>query len=240
MDELDLSSFSYVAFVTFFFDRPAPEPSDHTGSFAGEGRECAWSRPEVAVSHMTKLFQNFAGICRKYSLGQVNQAIWMIIGFDFDLVRNLWDNSIALNDRIECIRSMYSVYADFVAKSDVAIMENCFDMWWDMVATSFWFQTGFFDWSESQKGKASKRVSEGEIAKLDSNSRALLDAMFETLQQILDLPDRRTQGFALHGLGHLHHPGVPGLVQEYIDEHRDEFAEGGLKWVEQCRDGEVM
>jgi hypothetical protein len=240
MDELDLSSFSYQEFVTFFFDRPAPEPDEHAGSFAAEGAECAWSRPEVAVGYMTKLFRNFPEIRREYSLGQVNQAIWMIIGLDFNLVENLWDNSVALSDRIECIRSMYFVYSDFVAKSDVAIMENCFDMWWDLLGTSFWLQTNFFYRSELQKGKALRRVNEGEVAKLDSSSRALLDAMFETLQRILQLPDLRTQKYALHGLGHLHHPAVRELVQKHIDDHRDEFTEDGLKWVERCRDGKVM
>jgi hypothetical protein len=240
MDELDLSSFSYEEFVTFFFDRPAPEPSEHTGSFAAEGRECAWSRPDVAVSHLTKLFRDFPGICRKYSLGQVNQAIWMIIGADFDLVQHLWDNSVSLGERIECIRSMYFVYSDFVAKSDVEIMENCFDMWWDLMADSFWFQSNFFDHSEIHKGMSSMKVQRGEMSKLGSNSRALLGAMFETLGRILELPDRRTQKYALHGLGHLHHPGVRGLVQKHIDDHRGEFTQEGLKWVEQCRDGQVM
>jgi hypothetical protein len=240
MTELDLSEFSYDELVTFFFDRPAPDPSDHTPSFADEGHECEWSRSGVAVGFLTEMCLNFAEICGKYSLGQVNQAIWMIVGLDFDLVKHLWNNSVALNDRIECIRSMYLVYSDFVAKSDAAIMENCFDMWWDLLGTSFWFQTDFFVWSELQKGKALRRVNKGEVAKLDSNSRALLDAMFEALQRILELPDRRTQRFALHGLGHLHHPGVPELVQKYIDDHKGEFTQDGVQWLERCRDGRVM
>lgn len=240
MTDLDLSGFSYDELVTFFFHRPAPAPSDHTPSFTGEGHECEWSRPEVAVGFLTKLCLNFAEICGTYSLGQVNQAIWVIIGLDFDLVGKLWDNCVALNERIECIRSMYFVYSDFVAKSDVAIVENCFDMWWDLLGTSFWCQRDFFDLSELQKGKALRRVNRGEVAKLDSNSRALLDAMFETLGRILELPDRKTQHFALHGLGHLHHPGVPGLVQKYIDDHRGEFTQDGLQWLESCRDGRVM
>lgn len=240
MDQLDLSSFSFEEFITFFFDRPAPEPGEHVPSFATEGAECDWSCPDVAVNHMTKLFRNFAEICRRYSLGQVNQAIWMIIGADFDLVQYLWDDSVALNDRLECIRSMYFVYSDFVAKSDVEIMENCFDMWWDLVGTSFWFQPGFFDRNRPPSAPASRRMKEGEVSKLDSNSRALLDAMFETLERILELPDRRTQMYALHGLGHLHHPGVRDLVQKYIDDNRADFTDDGLKWVEQCRDGCVM
>jgi hypothetical protein len=240
MTELDLSEFSYDDLVTFFFDRPAPDPSDHTPSFADEGHECEWSRSEVTVGFLTKMCLNFGDICGKYSVGQVNQAIWMIIGLDFDVVKHLWDNSVALNDRIECIRSMYFVYSDFVIKSDVEIMENCFDMWWDLVAMSFWFQTDFFESSGPREWQFSRRVGYGEVSKLDRNSRALLDAMFETLQRILELPNRRTQRFALHGLGHLHHPGVHGLVQRYIDDHKNEFTDDGMKWMEQCRDGRVM
>lgn len=136
---------------------------------------------------------NFADICRKYSLGQVNQAIWMIIGAEFDLLKHLWDNSVALNHQIECIRSIYFVYSDFVVKSDVDIMENCFDIWWDMLATSFWFQTDFFESSGPPKWQFSRRVDNGEVSKVDGNSRALLDAMFETLDRTLELPDHRVR-----------------------------------------------
>jgi hypothetical protein len=66
------------------------------------------------------------------------------------------------------------------------------------------------------------------------------DAMFETLVAILRLPDQRTQGYALHGLGHLKHPGGPAVVQGYIDAHREELTPEGLAWVEKCRDGTVM
>ena len=183
---------------------------------------------------------NFAAISREYSLGQLNQALWAIISLDFDLVQNLWDNSVPLRDRIDCIRSMYVVYSDFVAKSEAFPLENIFDMWWDLVAQSFWSQPDFFDRSALRKGKALKRIDTGEVSKLDGDSRALLDAMLETLRRILELPDRRTQKFALHGLGHLHHPGVRDLVQRYIENNRDGLAPDDLKWMERCRDGKVM
>jgi hypothetical protein len=64
--------------------------------------------------------------------------------------------------------------------------------------------------------------------------------MFVTLQEILDLPDLRTKSYALHGLGHLHHPGVRPLIQKHIDQNKDQFSAEGLRWVEQCRDGTVM
>jgi hypothetical protein len=64
--------------------------------------------------------------------------------------------------------------------------------------------------------------------------------MFDTLSKILALPDDRTQGYALHGLGHLHHPGVCKLVQDFLDKNRSEMSDDGIRWVEQCRDGIVM
>jgi hypothetical protein len=51
---------------------------------------------------------------------------------------------------------------------------------------------------------------------------------------------RSKSNAANHGLGHLSHPGVAPLVRKFIDDHRPEFSESGLVWVEQCRDGTVM
>jgi len=124
---------------------------------------------------------------------------------------------------------VYFVYSDYVAKSTVEVMENCFDMWWDVVASGFWEQIHF-----------DLKIDKGDVLSLKAEHRALLDAMFETLSNILALPDPRTQGFALHGLGHLHHPGVRDLVQRFLDDHGKDFTPEGIQWVERCRDGTVM
>jgi len=99
-------------------------------------------------------------------------------------------------------------------------------MWWDLILEGFWrlprpFVPGTY---------------RGDASKLDSESRALLDAMFETLKRILDLPCIEAQRCALHGLGHLHHPGVRNTVQHYIDARKSEL---DLAWLERCRDGTV-
>jgi hypothetical protein len=99
-------------------------------------------------------------------------------------------------------------------------------MWWDFVCGDFWSQSGM--------------TKNPDPAKLTPRARALLDAMFVTLKEILELPDARTQGYALHGLGHLHHPQVRALVQAFIHAHNSELTPEGLRWVESCRDGTVM
>jgi hypothetical protein len=232
---LDLSSKSFDQFVDFFFNRDiVPDESQFdyflTDSAGERYDEAVSSSPVAVVKYMTKLFSEFGAIAPKYSLAQLNQGIWGILGENLRLYELLWDSSLPLGPRVQCIRSMSSVYSDFVSKSKVEVMENCFDMWWDMILHGFWFQQKLFE----------KRTEMGDLSKLDTESRLLLDVMFETLKQILDLPDARTQHFALHGLGHLHHPAVRETVQVFIDNRKTELTAEGLQWLEQCRDGTVM
>ena len=235
LNTLDLSSRSFDQFVEFFFNRDVMQDEKQFNYFltdlAGERYdEAVPSSPEVVVKHMTKLFVEFGVIAPKYSLAQIDQGIWGILGENLRLYELLWDSSVPLENRVQCIRSMFSVYADFVSKSKVEVMENCFDMWWDLILHGFWFQ--------QKLSKLHTKV--GEVSKLDTESRLLLDVMFDTLTQILGLPDARTQGYALHGLGHLHHPAAPEAVQTFIDNHKTDLTEQGLRWLEQCRDGTVM
>ena len=226
-DVFDLSQFTYDEFVSFFFDRDmATEQHWYRDQ---ELFDLTWSDvadPQVIVEHMTRMFTEFEELTRRFSPEQVNAAIWAMFSCDpFHLQKFLWMSSLPLDKCLACIRSMYAVYSDHVAKSKVLVMENCFDMWWDLIAGGFWDDS---------------RLQQGNTSVLNQDQMALLESMFETLSKILALPDQRTQGYALHGLGHLHHPGVKKLVQRFLDQHRHEFEPAGIKWVEQCRDGTVM
>jgi len=230
MSFFDLSQLSFEEFVSFFFDHDiaTEEYWYQNPEFDSELDDEGVASPPVIVEHMTCLFTNFAGTVSKFSLQQINAAIWAMFTYgSFRLQKHLWLPSVPLPARLQCIRSMYFVYSDFVAKSTVPEMENCFQMWWDFVASSFWEQL-------------IGRIEEGNVAALNTEQRELLDAMFETLSKLLLLPDERTQGYALHGLGHLHHPGVQKLVQKFLDEHRHKMSDDSIRWIEMCRDGKVM
>jgi hypothetical protein len=227
----DLSRLSFNEFVRLFFDHDITKEGDwyqnpkfnNLSDFDDEGV----ASPFIVVEHMTRLFTNFADIASQFSLLQTNAAIWAMFTYGFRLQKHLWLPSVPFQQRVECIRSMYFVYADYVAKSTVPVMENCFLMWWDFVANGFW---------EHLIGE----IEEGDVASLNGEQRALLDAIFETLSKILTLPDERTQGYALHGLGHLHHPDVPQLLQKFIDQHSHNMSADAIRWVEMCRDGKLM
>lgn len=231
---LDLSSKTFDEFVRFFFARRVVTDKEQFDYFLTDldGKqydEAVPSSSEVLVGHMTKLFSEFGQIATKYSLAQVDQAVWGILGAKLRLYEFLFDTSIPLPNRLECIRSMYYVYSDFVTKSETDPDPHLsgFWMWWDLVLHGFWtppkpFVAGTY---------------RGDASKLDSESRVLLDAMFETLKRILDLPHTETQRCALHGLGHLHHAKVHETVQNYIDANKSQLP---LAWLEQCRDGTVQ
>lgn len=233
LKNLDLSAKSFEEFVEFFFARRVVPDEEQFGYFLTdlEGKrydEAIPSSPAILVKHMTKLFSEFGRIAINYSLAQVDQAVWGILGENLRLYEFLFDASVPLPNRLECIRSMCCVYSDFVAKPEVdpdpAL--SGFYMWWDLVLHGFWALRSLVP-----------GTSWGDASKLDSESRVLLDVMFETLKRILDLPHVESQRCTLHGLGHLHHPDVHDTVQHYIDATKSEFP---LAWLEQCRDSTAL
>jgi len=231
---LDLSSKTFEEFVTFFFARELVPDDEQYDYFLREPSgqqydEAELSSPDVVVGYMTKLFSEFGHIAPQYSLAQLDQGIWGILGASLRLYELLWDSAVPLPQRVQCIRSMYSVYSDFVSASNEDVSKTGFSMWWDLILHDFWARQ-----TDQQRSEGGGR------SRLDTESRLLLDAMFETLKRILDLPGWSSQECALHGLGHLHHGDVPKTVQEFIDSHRNELTEQRFQWAEECRDGTVL
>jgi hypothetical protein len=172
------------------------------------------------------LFSEFGQIANRYALGQVDQAVLGILGANLRLHEFIFDTSVPLRNRLACIRSMYCVYSDFVShlQTELSSELSGFFMWWDLILHDFW----------TTDKHIVPRTWKGDASKLDSDSRVLLDAMFETVKRILGLPDKESQRSALHGLGHLDHPEVRDTVQKFIDTHKSDLK---LEWLEQCRDG---
>ncbi|MGA7626042.1 MAG: hypothetical protein WB630_22560 [Candidatus Acidiferrales bacterium] len=140
-----MSSKSFDQFVEFFFARKVAAGKEQFDYFPTDlaqeqYHQAVPSDPTKLVKHMTKLFSNFAQMANKYSLAQVDQAIWAIGGARLRLYRFLFEASIPLQNRLECIRSTYFVYSDFVGKSkeDPDPSLTGFFMYWDLVLDGFW------------------------------------------------------------------------------------------------------
>ena len=232
---LDLSAFAFDEFAAFFFDRTVA--ADHhqydyfmTDVHGGKYSDSIPSSPEIVVNHLTELFLKFGQIASKYSLAQVDQGIWGVWGTKLRLYEFLFASSIPLESRMSCIRSMYHVYSDYVSQLDRAPdpeIESGIYMWWDFILHGFW----------GPSRPVIAGTYRGDASKLDAESRLLLDGLFDTLTQILAIPNWASQQSALHGLGHLYHPRGHDAVQRFIDTNPSGF---NLKWLEQCRDCNVM
>lgn len=211
--DLDLSSWTFDAICAFFFAREVVPKDEQYGYFLTDLRgetyfECVPSSPEVLVNHLTRLLVNFGQIASRYTLAQVDQGVWGMWGVNLSLHELLFAPPVPLTSRLDCIRSMYHVYSDYVSKLEREPdpeIETGFYMWWDLILHGFW--------------DSSRRTGCGDASKLDAESRVLLDVLFETLTRILAIPNQTSQLSALHGLGHLHHPRTKELIERFIDEH---------------------
>lgn len=220
---LDPGRLSFDEFVAFFFDHPESEQFWYADARYALS-DFVTCGPAV-LDHLTRLFSDFGAATDQYSPAQISHGWWAIFSPSFALTEALWDNGIPLENRAACIRSMLVLFRDYVANQDAEVLQKCFFMWWHIIVTGFWAHQGQFE--------------EPDVSQLDPESTSLMETMFETLKQILHVPDPRTQGYGLHGLGHLHHPGVRDLVQHYIEQNKDRFTEEHVHWIEQCRDGVV-
>lgn len=220
--DIDFSSLSFDQFVAFFFDHPENAPFWYA-EYAQATTTV--SKPVLLVDQLTQLFSEFAPAVQRHSPAQISHGVWALLGAEFSLIESVWDSSVPLAKRLACMHAMNAVFTEFVATHEEEVLQKPFYMWWDIIVTGFWAHQGQFEAPD--------------LKQLDADSLTLLEAMFETLKQILAFPDPRTQGYALHGLGHLQHPGVRAVVQGYLDENKNRFTEEHTLWIEQCRDGVV-
>lgn len=150
----------------------------------------------LTVEYLTRLFSG-PGVLRAYSLDQVAQAIWFLVGSSpAEPIRAVLDASVPLASRVDCVAAIAIFFRDFVTPAapgpsranDDPFHTACY-MWWDLFPT----------WGGPSAGEPDIH-------------RACLKAMGETLR----LPSELCQLSALHGLNHwsLHHESH---VEQTID-----------------------
>lgn len=153
---------------------------------------------EIICSYYVKLFRQPEFLIRRFSKAQLDEGFWAIQGPNLDCAveRVLWDTDLPFAVREECVRSMVDLFRLLFATEP---LDSSVQMWWDSLC---------YDWHCGNRN----RDSGGEDLKMQ-------DVMFETLAAILSLDSPICQRAALHGLGHLHHPGTQKLIQQYLREH---------------------
>lgn len=243
-DQFDLSAISYPQFLDFFFDRPIVNDEKTYNLFRGGIDSFVASNPAIVVAHVQAMCRGFSELTKVYSHEELDQGLWAVFGAGISCERFLFDPTVDLGLRIDCIESMYLPFRDVVDHSNLDAHGSFYWMWWDMVLHTFWEMADKFDYASLGGSKQiletmNQRALEFDYAGLSEELKQILEAVYQTLLKIIALNHQACHWSALHGLGHLHHPQGSEAVQRYLDMHRSELADEDVRWVEGCRDGRI-
>ncbi len=189
----DITHCSFEEFVTFLFARSVPSTAVKHDPWYWNV-EVAYD-PDLVCKYYVRLFRDPAFLLERFSKAQLEQGFWAIqsCNLSCSVGELIWDENLPFSAREECVRSMLDLFKCLFAAES---LETSVEMWWDSLC---------YDWHCGNR----KRERGGEDASMQ-------DVMFQTLSNLLALESPTCQGAALHGLGHLHHPGTEELVQQYL------------------------
>jgi hypothetical protein len=137
-------------------------------------------------------------LLERFSKPQLEEGFWAIPGANLNCsVQNLiWIEELDFSIREGSVRAMYHLFEHLFALEH---LETSAHMWWDALC---------YDWHCGNRDRAN-----------GGDDQYMQDVMFETLTKILGLESIECQKDALHGLGHLHHPGTKELIGQYVANH---------------------
>jgi hypothetical protein len=195
-EQFDVSAYSFDEFVSFLF---AHEPS------ADWNKQPPWYfslevlyDPQKVCAYYVQLFRQPSFLLERFSKAQLEEGFWAIHGgaLDCAVSRVIWDTDVPFAEREECVRSMSDLFRLLLAGG---LLRETSGMWWDSLC---------YEWQCGNR----KRERGGEDLRMQN-------VMFEILAVILRFDSEYCQMGALHGLGHLHHPGTAALIHTFIGEH---------------------
>ena len=185
----DLKNISFDEFVSLIFEQDLSAEQRMLETEIDAKKLCAY---------YVRLFRQPEFLLARYTKQQLEEGFWSIMGLTHEWsVGNIIDYSDEpLSSRKECIESMAVLFERLFAREP---LDTSVHMWWDSLC---------YAWHSGNRN----RERGGEDSELQ-------DVFFQTLAKVLAVDSWICQGAALHGLGHLHHPGTAGLVHRYIEEH---------------------
>lgn len=212
METVDLRGVSYEGFVSFWFDHPVVPVPEH-----GSGQPEPWYcevkgeekfDPIELAPFYIRLFSDPVPALVQFTDEQIDQGFWAILCWpilDCAVPALIWTREIPFEVRATLVRSMFHLFEKFFSvKSQDASDHNSWGsayMWWDLLAHG-----------PGCDMETSAERDEGLL---------MQDVLFETLQRVVRLPSRDVQWAALHGFGHLRHPGTPKFIEAWLHERRD-------------------
>lgn len=195
---IDLDEATYADFVSFLNHKNVLNPQAETYQYKIDfPKNWIEGNFNKLVSHYLAFFDSVNKWKASYTDDELNHLLNFIFGYPFGVKECIFNSELDFNERTSLIKSIYSLYEYLFIDNEV---EHHRHMLWDGIAYSY--TTNYFPPS------------------FDVNEKEhIRNAMFETLQKILELPSIECQFAALHGLNHLRHKETEQVVMQYIKEN---------------------
>jgi hypothetical protein len=198
-----LAFLPFEEWVRFIFDHPVGGPQWYFQPDAPYWIGAA----DLTVEYITRLFEKPFPSLTPFSDEQLNQGFWYLVSNGCsDMIFSLSDESVGLERRIRCLKSVLSIFAQVFAarcsphlshldeKGAHPLNSACY-MWWDLFPLA------------TKPGTPSHK--------------ALAEEALNVMAETLTLDSLACHESALHGLGHWQH-ACPQDVRRIIDR----FLEG--------------
>jgi hypothetical protein len=111
-EEFDLAALSYPQFLAFFFDRPVVGDNERYDLFRSGIDYFVASNPTTVVAHVQAMCRNFSELTKVYSNEQLDQGLWAVFGAAISCEQFLFDPTVDLGLRIDCLEYMYLAFSD--------------------------------------------------------------------------------------------------------------------------------
>lgn len=209
----DTSLLDAGGMARFLFGRPVCQHPADESLLRGEDNRDSDPNAVVLVRQMSGLFRDFERLAEPFSPEQIEQGLWFVFGNPFWLRNRLEEREVSSELREECLRSMINPFRDYYLHREDGFSGTGFYMWWDLLL------------------KFGSEENSSEIATIS----------IDVLRQILQLPGKKCQFAALHGLNHMHpNPAAAAAVRQYLEEHRTSLTADEITWVEACAIGDAL
>jgi hypothetical protein len=195
-----MAAVSFDEWLEAMFDHTLRKPEWYWHDDFNERWDGLGLSDSVTVEYLTRLFMT-PDCIKAYSLEQVAQAIWFLIGESSpaQAAHALLKPDVPLHKRTNCVDAITNFFRAFVAPTALGPADErknpfhiaCY-MWWDIFPT----------YGDPNVGEA-----------------ALHAACIKTMTAMLTMPSELCQLSALHGLNHwhLHHPDkVESVVEGFL------------------------
>src|SRR5436305_1238285 len=97
------------------FEHEVPANDEEPSWYFEDGLEITIDQPSILIRHVTRLCTELDRIGKSFSLEQVDQGFWLLLGPKLELGMRLVDESIDPAERLTCIAAMPAAYAKFVS-----------------------------------------------------------------------------------------------------------------------------